>query len=488
MELVEDPNPPGSVDFLSGAVPPPTPMGPPAPPEVTVPSAAQEPPAPGFSGSRTEVVSSRDPAQGHAPQAEGHGRPTVVLDGVPQPATAAIHLNGKVTNQDISHDDKTGMSTIKFTDDRNQPRTISFKEPLGKDADGKDIHQPLSEITAEMGHDEAKGGPALREYKLHIGMNGKGETSVGLKQVEISAERQNAFLHTPPSQPGAEHPEPAQTPTNAIQSPGVILDGVPKPATAAIHLNGKLTNQDISHDDKTGMSTIKFTDDRNQPRTLSFREPLGKDADGNDVHHPLHRITEEVARHDDKGGPGLKEFKLHVGTNGKGETSVGVRQVEISAERQNAFLHTPPSQPGAAPQQSKIEAPGVVVDGVQRPASMAVNLSGKVTELDRDPKSGVTTIHFDDQRNHPRTLSFKDPIGKDERGEDVRHPLGAMADEMSKKQGYEDMRVAVDGRGNTDFRIAGPTQSHQGHDGPAPARDLQTPDRGLARASAGPDL
>jgi hypothetical protein len=127
-------------------------------------------------------------------------------------------------------------------------------------------------------------------------------------------------------------------------------------------------------------------------------------------------------------------------------------------------------------QQAKVAAMdphAVIVDGVVRPPSQAVNLEGTVQHVGHNDKTGLTTIDFADKMGHHRAISFKEPMGHDEAGNPTHHPLQEMADKLeAHDKDYDKMKVAIDGKGNTDYSVGNAIVRDSGHDGPGQPRDL----------------
>jgi hypothetical protein len=66
----------------------------------------------------------------------------------------------------------------------------------------------------------------------------------------------------------------------------------------------------------------------------------------------------------------------------------------------------------------------VRVNGVEKEHG-GVTLSGKVSGIEHD--SGTTTVQYP-LRGRLQTISFQDPIGKDQAGNPVSHPLHGLSD------------------------------------------------------------
>ena len=82
----------------------------------------------------------------------------------------------------------------------------------------------------------------------------------------------------------------------AIAAPGFSTDG---------------SVNSVSHNDKSGFTTVHMTDGRGNPRDLSYKEPLGEDRNGDPIHNPLHKLEAL-----EKGN----QFAVSVGSDGKSGT------------------------------------------------------------------------------------------------------------------------------------------------------------------------
>jgi hypothetical protein len=130
----------------------------------------------------------------------------------------------------------------------------------------------------------------------------------------------------------------------------------------------------------------------------------------------------------------------------------------------------------------------VIVDGCLKPPNLPVNLQGTVTGVSHNDKAGLTTIDFKDQRGNPREISFNEPMGIGPDGMPQHHPLQEMADKLEAHQvDYDKMKLSIDGKGKTDYAVGNKLVQDEGHDGPGLPKDLSTPERGRALATAGVD-
>jgi len=92
---------------------------------------------------------------------------SVAVDGIPKGPDTPVDLKGNVTGMSI--DAKTGMTTIEFEDKRKNPRSISFKDPMGVGPDGEPIRHPLGEMVATMDKNNERD-------TMHVVIDGKGNT------------------------------------------------------------------------------------------------------------------------------------------------------------------------------------------------------------------------------------------------------------------------------------------------------------------------
>ncbi len=125
---------------------------------------------------------------------------------------------------------------------------------------------------------------------------------------------------------------------------------------------------------------------------------------------------------------------------------------------------------------NEMDPRSVVVDGIAKGPNTAVELKGNVTGMSFDSKTGMTTIEFEDKRQNPRSISFKDPMGVGPDGEPIRHPLGEMVAKMDKNNERDTMHVSIDGKGNTDYAVGNARDVDTGHSGPGNPQDLTAND------------
>jgi len=92
---------------------------------------------------------------------------SVAVDGITKGPNTPLELRGNV--QGMSFDAKTGMTTIEFEDKRKNPRSISFKDPIGVGPDGEPIRHPLGEMVATMDKNNERD-------TMHVVIDGKGNT------------------------------------------------------------------------------------------------------------------------------------------------------------------------------------------------------------------------------------------------------------------------------------------------------------------------
>jgi hypothetical protein len=92
---------------------------------------------------------------------------SVVLDKFTKGPNTPIDVQGNVTG--MSFDAKTGMTTIAFEDNRKNPRSISFKDPMGVGPDGEPIRHPLGQMVAMMDKNNERD-------TVHVVIDGKGNT------------------------------------------------------------------------------------------------------------------------------------------------------------------------------------------------------------------------------------------------------------------------------------------------------------------------
>jgi hypothetical protein len=118
----------------------------------------------------------------------------------------------------------------------------------------------------------------------------------------------------------------------------------------------------------------------------------------------------------------------------------------------------------------------VIVDGVVKGPHTPVHLSGDVSEIHTNAKTGMTTIDFTDKRGAERSVSFKDPIGTRPDGEPIRHPLAEMVATMDKNAERGTMKIAIDGKGNTDYAVGNARDVDTGHSGPGAPKDMTAND------------
>jgi hypothetical protein len=94
----------------------------------------------------------------------------------------------------------------------------------------------------------------------------------------------------------------------------VTVDGVGKSPSNAVNLEGTPTN--IMH--RNGITTVDFDDKRGAHRTLAFPDPIGKDAAGLPVDHPLHDMVDRMEKSNERG-----TMKLAIDGKGNFDYAVG---------------------------------------------------------------------------------------------------------------------------------------------------------------------
>jgi hypothetical protein len=74
---------------------------------------------------------------------------------------------------------------------------------------------------------------------------------------------------------------------------------------------------------------------------------------------------------------------------------------------------------------------------------------------------------------HGRAISFKEPSGLDAKGNPTHHPLQEMADKLKAHHvDFDVAKLAIDGKGNTDYSIGNAIAQDSGHNGPGPAKNM----------------
>jgi len=138
---------------------------------------------------------------------------------------------------------------------------------------------------------------------------------------------------------------------------------------------------------------------------------------------------------------------------------------------------------------AKMDPHSVIVDGCVKDPKVPVHLDGKVTSVEHYDKAGITMVEFTDKMGHKRQVSWKEPMGVGPDGAPTHHPLQEMADKLKEHHtDYDKMKVAIDGKGNTDYSVGNAMAHESGHDGPGLPKDPMSKDRGRALAGAGHGL
>ena len=240
----------------------------------------------------------------------------------------------------------------------------------------------------------------------------------------------------------------------------VIVDGVVKAPNVPVDLSGKVL--DVRVNAQTGLTTVDIEDQRGGKRAISFKEPMGVDAQGQPLHHPLAEMADTIAKNNER------DF-VKIKIDGKGNTDFAVGSKEYLDRG-----HSGPDLPkDLAPNDPRMPAPDkafiaeleqvikeddlkshmpVKLDGVNKPHG--VEVSGTI--LGVDDRNGVKTLKFQQLDGTVQQLSFNDPVGQDHNGKPVHHPLASMADNFKKYEGAE-MRLKIDPDGKTAVaEMAGP--------------------------------
>jgi hypothetical protein len=240
----------------------------------------------------------------------------------------------------------------------------------------------------------------------------------------------------------------------------VIVDKSVKAPNVAVELSGKVL--DVRVDAHTGLTTVDIEDQRGAKRAISFKEPMGVDAQGQTLHHPLAEMVDTIAKNDERESVRIK-------IDGKGNTDFAVGSKDYLDRG-----HTGPDLPkDLAPNDPRVPAPdkafiaeleGIIkeddlkshmpvrLDFVRQPAG--VEVAGTI--LGMEDRDGVKTLKFEQPDGTVQRLSFDDPVGQDHAGKPVHHPLASMADNFKKYEGAE-MRLKIDPDGKTMVaEMAGP--------------------------------
>jgi hypothetical protein len=172
----------------------------------------------------------------------------------------------------------------------------------------------MQEAAILEGQGKTGAAAALRKGGENLLMMGENYVAAGATDVRLG--EGNPQQQPPQPEPPAFDFNKQQAVVNSMDPHSVIVDGCLKPPNAPVNLQGTVTG--VSHNDKAGLTTIDFKDQRGNPREISFKEPMGIGSDGMPQHHPLQEMADKLEAHQ------VDYDKMKLSIDGKGNTDYAV--------------------------------------------------------------------------------------------------------------------------------------------------------------------
>ena len=334
----------------------------------------------GTMAGRSEHLRSRErtPEHAAAPVVE-KDQATVLVNGVER-AHGGVTLSGTLSGIERSD----GQTTLQYAVG-GRLQTVTFSDPTGKDAAGHDTRHPLSGLN-DLG--------AGDKFKLSIDASGKNaaysvETDNGLKYDVRVGPQATKIFGEPAKQVEPKHGSPELEAAMAVDT---------------VDERGYHVGAHVIPRGPYKQSELYLDQFKEQQRALGGTpEQLAVLADV--------RAGKRIDSQDPKTRAVL--------------AAVPDGEYATLAAREDAIREAKTAPHGAhaeAAQPDRDQAT-VRVNGVEKERG-GVTLAGKVSGVEHD--SGTTTVQYP-LRGRLQTISFEDPIGKDQGGNPIAHPLHGLS-------------------------------------------------------------
>jgi len=329
---------------------------------------------------------------------------TVILNGQ-EKARGGVRITGEVT--DVEKRD--GLTTIRYNAG-GRLGTLTFADPMGKDAAGQPVRHPL----------HAVGADAVRGDDLDVKIDATGKNIAArigegsfVNDQRIGPDAVKTFG---PAAKSPERPRGSPALEEAMRVETVDERGY-HVGKHVIPLGSRHNPEEYLDQFRSQQIAMGGT-----PKQI---ETLTQLRDG---------ATPALWNSED---PAARKTLAAVPDGVYGNADAAMRHIKAR------FDGVPAAEPGTDPHQMTVTLNG------QDKARGGVALSGKVTGVERE--DGMTSIQYE-VGGRLQTLAFTDPMGKDAAGNPVAHPLAHFAEDLGKGDKI-DLRIDPTGK-NAAYSVA----------------------------------
>jgi hypothetical protein len=349
----------------------------------------------------------RDAASRAQPGPVDKDQATVILNGQ-EKARGGVRINGEVT--DVEQRD--GLTTIRYNTG-GRLNTLTFADPMGKDAAGQPVRHPLHQVSADVGRGDG--------LDLKIDATGKNvavrvEEGNFAREQRIGPEAAKVFgpaaktLDRPRGSPALEEAMRVET----VDERGYHI------GNHVIPYGSRRNPEEYLDQFRSQQIALGGT-----PKQI---ETLTQLRDG---------ATAALAHSED---PAVRKTLAAVPDGLYGNADAAMRHLEARLDHPRSGS---PGEPAIDPHQMTVTLNG------QDKARGGVSLSGKVTGVEHD--AGITSIQYE-VGGRLQTLAFSDPMGNNAAGDPIAHPLAHLAQDLGKGDKI-DLRIDPSGQ-NAAYKVA----------------------------------